>query len=214
MEKKLKSRIKRGLVGLLAAATISGTFGGNSGGFAPIHNVKEGNSYGICLGLVNQQKEGAKHYGLQIGLGNNPLSENEDLTHYHVGKVYGAQVGLFNGAEKVYGAQVGLINGAEEKVYGAQVGIFNFAEKVYGAEVGLFNGAEKVNGAEVGLFNRSDEVNGAQVGIFNWSDEVYGAEVGLINLSDEVNGAQVGLINDANESINGNDGRISAILNM
>ncbi|MCM2282008.1 MAG: hypothetical protein NDI61_09200 [Bdellovibrionaceae bacterium] len=83
-------------------------------------NLNKTNVYGLQIaGLVNSNKASSSVNGLQVAL----LANLSPFT-----TVRGAQVGLYNTAQKVYGFQIGLVNVAES-LYGVQIGLVNFHHK-------------------------------------------------------------------------------------
>ncbi len=136
----MKKILKYGLIGLLSATALWGTYKNHDRDFPPIYTNKTGTSEGICTGLVARIDNGATFNGLIVS----PVIINN-------GKVNGASIGLTNlnhSYSKFNGVQLGVLaNGPIEK------------EKGYSE----FNGAQIVI-----LMNLSSKENNIfQIGIFN-----------------------------------------------
>lgn len=180
MKKKFeraKRIAKKGLLALLAVATISGTFGGTTRGLSPIYSRKTGNSYGINIGIVNDRTEGSKHYGISLGVVNLSHKDSE---------LYGLNVSLGRHSRGVTnGVDLGLFNlgGADSTMCNVDSSI----SKVNGLQVGAVNLNYQTNGVQLGLLNTSRKFNGAQIGVANLADEGSGFQLGVLNLTNSIN---------------------------
>ena len=199
------------LVTLLAAATFFGTFQSidtkvlernhKKEAVTGVYNVK-GSSLGICLGGL--QEIYGDMYGIQIGgIPMQGISDN----------VYGAQIGLAQGACNVYGLNLGGANMIQNELKGIQVGIYNegnyidnyydnknyytqmisdtLKQSLTGLQVGIFNSPYEVKlGACLGLNNHAERSNNSiQVGLHNSINTAEGFyfQLGLWNTTDKKN---------------------------
>ncbi|MGL4425042.1 MAG: LA_2272 family surface repeat-containing protein [Cetobacterium sp.] len=72
------------------------------------------------------------------------------------GNMTGVQAGLVNMVERnTKGVQFGGVNFTNTGL-GAQIGLFNKAEKIRGLQLGLFNMAENLEGLQIGFINMAD----------------------------------------------------------
>lgn len=173
-------KIKKTLWALVAAATISGTFSGISGGLAPIHTKKTGTSYGINVGVYTEFEPGAKHYGLNLSFGSDidPRAE-----------IQGANISAINFIDgQISGLNSGFASINNGRIDGINMGVFNF-----GTEKG--NGV--VNGLELGIANPSATERAYSPTESATPTTVNGLQIGIIynHARSEGNCAQIGLVN-------------------
>lgn len=135
--------------GVLALATISGTFGGNEGGLPPLWTRKTGNSYGINIGLKSEFAEGSNHYGMNIS----------GLTIYTGGNMNGISANLFSGGDIEAKAKKGGRDIRKSGFRGLELGLANID----------IEGTREVNGLQVGVVNQNAVGKNAQIGVYNSS---------------------------------------------
>lgn len=143
---------------------------------AGVSNIVYKYSFGVQLaGLSNASVSSMD--GVQVAA----------LSNRTEGGLFGFQLGAFNHAGSTEG-----INSFENKnPWGAQLGLFNFAERMNGFQVGLVNWAKRSQGTQIGLINiykRGGQVNskdGTAVGLLNIGDlgylAVYSTELFALN---------------------------------
>lgn len=169
-EKALKRQwAKRTAIALLGASVLSGTFLGNGRGFAPLYNVKTGNSYGINLGFVTKFKKGSSHYGLSLS-----------VSTINEGEINGLSIGILN-----LNNHVGKINGLELGLANAQDNSEVDLRSLLSMEYSSY-GPHRINGLQIGIYNDCAAGNVVQVGIVNQmrKGENKGANLwsGILNL--------------------------------
>lgn len=138
---------KLAIAGVLGAATIAGTFGGNEGGLPPFYNRKTGDSYGINLGGVTLFEEGSNHCGVSLSIFN----------HFYGGKLNGVAIGMVNGSRTAEVLKVNSLEIKKSEVNGLELGVANW--KYLG----------QVDGLQIGLMNINDAGKNVQIGVYNSS---------------------------------------------
>ena len=148
--KNLYDKVKKPILyGSIAAATITGTFGGNEGGLTPIYNRKVGTSFGINISGYTEFAPGSEFYGINFS----GLTINS---------------GIINGANfniLACGSNNGCINGLEAGIL-LNTSKDNIRDLEQSAEVNglqaaiLANGAKAGNVIQVGGWNESLKENG------------------------------------------------------
>lgn len=119
-----------GLVGNVTEQSFVGL------GVSGIFNYTKGQTHAIGLqlaGLANVNTNKTRVYGIQAALGTNYNTAESSVAGLQIAlanisrhtNIYGAQVGLYNRANKVYGLQVGLVN-ETQNLHGIQIGLINF----------------------------------------------------------------------------------------
>ncbi|BDD10905.1 hypothetical protein FUAX_33370 [Fulvitalea axinellae] len=176
-----------GINGGLNGAEIGGLMNvndGNVNGFqmAGLMNMNSGRVKGATIaGLSNISRKG--YSGVVVagvlnytqeastGLGFSPANILTD-------SLTGAQIGMFNYADRVKGLQFGAFNYVRNSAE-VQIGHLNYTREENGVQVGLFNLARKGGGVQVGLFNYQGEgEDGTSIGLFNIvKDGYYALEV-------------------------------------
>jgi len=136
----ISRRIASGLGILL---TLTGTLRGTDGGLPPLYTVKNGESYGISVGVVSHYKEGARHYGVDLSI----------LRLYDGGKLNGVGVDIVSGS---LGQDK---EGKRSVLNGLEIGLFHFG--------GMGKDQLTVNGAQVGAVNSNEGGFNLQVGVLN-----------------------------------------------
>ena len=157
-------------------------------------------------------------YPLATNFGKRNVTTHLDvnLLYGRVGRVDGAQLGLFNHAGgDLNGAQIAfgmnLVHGATEgfqiatamnltggSVEGLQA---SFAFNRAGGHVSGIQGSMGINVADGGLegiafgaANFAGDVRGLQLGLLNVGGTVKGVQLGLVNVADDVEGVPIGLV--------------------
>lgn len=111
-------------------------FGGSA--IAGLFNLNKGSSdvYGVQFaGLGNFNMGSTTVHGVMASLLLNYTASDAAISGIAIaplniapsGKIYGAQLGIFNKADEVFGLQIGLINVAKT-LHGVQIGFLNFHE--------------------------------------------------------------------------------------
>ncbi len=135
--------------GVLALATISGTFGGNESGLPPFETTKTGNSYGINVGIITEFGEGSNHYGINVSLFNAYLGGNMN------------------------GISLNLVSFGDCKKFARDAERDITKSRINGLELGLGNldpqSTREVNGIQVGVVNQNAVGKNAQIGVYNSS---------------------------------------------
>lgn len=129
------------------------------------------NVYGCQVGGIFNFVNG-KLFGAQIaGLGNmawggKSAVQVAGLFNYSAKAQF--QISSFlNMAQYVDGAQLGLFNAANRELNGCQIGVLNRTSNLKGTQIGLINSANKANGLLLGLVNVVDSINGISLGLIN-----------------------------------------------
>lgn len=139
--------------------------------FSGVSNIAT-DVYGCQIGGLFNFANG-KLFGSQIaGLGNIAWG----------GKSAVQFAGLFNYSAKAQFQVASFLNMAQY-IDGAQIGLFNAANRqLNGCQVGVLNRTQELNGAQIGLINSADKANGFLLGLVNVVDSIKGVSLGLINI--------------------------------
>jgi hypothetical protein len=90
--------------------------------------------------------------------------------------------GLFNYSAKAQFQIASFLNMAQY-IDGAQLGLFNAANReLNGCQIGILNRTKKLKGVQIGLINSADEARGFLLGLVNVVDSIKGVSIGLINI--------------------------------
>ena len=163
---------------LQAAGIFNGVYGDGDGiQLAGLGNKTFGAFRGVqAAGLFNSIHDGSDFCGIQVA-----------AVNYAGGTMNGAQIGVFNDAEKANGFQVGAINYVDKDLAGFQVGAINLVDaEMSGFQIGAINFAEKVTGIQIGALNCAGSAfEGIQIGVFNVVGSkrapFSGAQIGAVN---------------------------------
>ncbi len=124
---------RRIAVAALGLAVITGTYGGNEGGFPPLVVRKTGTSVGINLAFSTQYEPGAKFYGIDLSVFSNSrvLDSSERAT------LNGLEISLANMPHEL--SERSQNYNQPLHVNGLQIGLFNFARAGNVVQLGIYN---------------------------------------------------------------------------
>ena len=159
--------MKKLMVFVLAAASVAGTFAGDSAGFqlslvpeVAIHD-RDTEINGVSIGVWNENP--SPSFNWQFGFVNGATGDSKGVqwfiflpTIYNYADNYtGFQAAFVNYTQQDFvGAQFGFVNITGGKFKGFQWGAVNYAQELTGLQLGTVNFAQRAaSGVQVGLVN-------------------------------------------------------------
>lgn len=156
-----------GIQGTILSNVARDLYGVQASGVSNIATDVYGFQFAGLLNFANGKLFGSQIAGLgNMAWGGKSAVQFAGLFNYSA-KAQFQISSFFNMAQYVDGAQLGLFNAANKQLNGCQIGVLNRAKKLRGVQIGLINSADEAHGFLLGLINVVDSLKGVSLGLIN-----------------------------------------------